>query len=161
MAGRGPAPKAANLRQRTNSKPGASVLHFNEKAPKRKVPKLPSHDMREWHAFTLQEWKRWWQSPMADKWLPSDEGGLYMLAILHDEFYKTGDVEIMKEIRLQRPCFGLTPIDRSRLQWEIVRGEDAEGRAPAKRPPSDRKVSGDPRATLLQMPAPADRKKRR
>lgn len=159
MAGHGPAPKAANLRQRTNKKSGASVLHFDGNESARAVPPLPNHDLREWHAFTVIEWQRWWQSPMAGEWLPSDQGGLYMLAILHDEFFKTGDVEIMKEIRLQRPCFGLTPIDRSRLQWEIVRGVDAEGRKPLKREPSDRKVSGDPRAVLLQMPTP--RKKRR
>lgn len=119
MAGRGPAPKPAELRQRTNRKSGATVLTVGDRRPG-KVPKLPSHDGRKWHAFTLLEWKRWWLSPMATKWIDSDFGGLYKLALLNDQYFNTGDLEVMKEIRLQEPRFGLTPLDRSRLQWEIV-----------------------------------------
>lgn len=151
MGGRGPAPKPAELRQRRNKKPGASVLTIGDAPKRRKIPELPNHDLREWHAFTLAEWKRWWQSPMAEKWIDSDLGGLAMLALLHDEFYKTGNVEVMKEIRLQRPCFGLTPLDRSRLQWEVVRADEAEQKV-NRSPLPARKVSGDPRHVLKMVP---------
>lgn len=150
MAGRGPAPKDARLRQRTNRKAGAGPLVDSSAAPapRAKVPNIPNPDLREWHALTLIEWKRWWKSPMALKWLDSDFGGLAILARLYDDYFKSGDVELLKEIRLQRPCFGLTPLDRSRLQWEIVRGDEADskgGRDPG--PPA--RVAGDPR--LLRM----------
>jgi hypothetical protein len=63
---------------------------------------------------------------MATQWLATDITGLEMLAVCYDQFYKTGNIEYMKEIRLQRPHYGLTPLDRSRLQWEVARGDEAE-----------------------------------
>jgi hypothetical protein len=152
MAGRGPAPKPSALRQRTNKKSGATVLTIGAAPTRAAVPELPNHDDRDWHPFTLREWARWWASPMAAQWLDSDLGGLAMLALLHDEFYKTGNVEIMKEIRLQRPCFGLTPLDRSRLQWEVVRADEAEQKVGQRHQAPARRASGDPRTVLQMVP---------
>jgi hypothetical protein len=98
----------------------------------------------KWHSMTLKAWQEFFESAMSTQWLPTDITGLEMLAVCYDKFYKTGDIEFMKEIRLQRPHYGLTPLDRSRLQWEVTRGEEAERKLqqqPQKRPTSDpRKV---------------------
>lgn len=147
MAGRGPAPKPSHLRQRTNHKAGARVLE----APDRPVvPKLPNPDGRTWHPMTLALWREWWESEMASEWLKTDVSGLGMLAVLYDEFFREPNVEVMKEIRLQRACFGLTPVDRSRLQWEIGKGEEAERRR--SRPTPIRKATtGDPRRLLMAI----------
>src|SRR5687767_10015919 len=128
MAGRGPAPKPSFLRQRTNRKPGASTIT----APvKPKIPPLEHPNGMLWHPATVAAWQEFFESPMAGEWLATDITGLVMLAVCYDKFYQTGDIEYIKEIRLQRQYFGLTPLDRSRLQWEVARGEEAEKKRPA------------------------------
>ncbi len=141
----GPHPKPAHLRQRTNRKAGAiSLLQMPERS---EIPALPDKDGRDWHPDTVRDWSDWWQSEMSTQWLQADIGGLRMLAVLVDEFHKTGKASILAEIRLQRQCYGLTPLDRSRLQWEVERGESADRRLRERERPA-KKVSGDPRALL-------------
>jgi hypothetical protein len=65
---------------------------------------------------------------MAAEFLQADIHGLYILAELVDRFWAEPNKELAAEIRLQRQCFGLTPIDRRRLQWEVERGESAATR---------------------------------
>lgn len=66
---------------------------------------------------------------MAPEFLPSDTFALEMLARLEDQFDKATDpnlqLKLAAEIRLQRQSFGLTPMDRRRLQWEVARIESA------------------------------------
>jgi hypothetical protein len=62
---------------------------------------------------------------MAPEFDESDIHGLFLLAVLVDQFWTEPSQQLAAEIRLQRQCFGLTPIDRRRLQWEIDRGEAA------------------------------------
>ena len=57
---------------------------------------------------------------------------------------------LANEIRLQRQCFGLTPIDRRRLEWEIEKAEGANAKG-QKRRNEGRKVKEykvDPRTAL-------------
>ena len=143
MAGRGPAPKPANLRQRTNKKAGATLIQAPESP---RVPKLVHPSGEAWHPATVAAWQEFFESPMATQWLATDITGLVMLAVCYDQFYKTGNIEYVKEIRLQRPYYGLTPLDRSRLQWEVSRGEEAERKR--QKPQPARKPAGDPRAIL-------------
>lgn len=83
---------------------------------------------------------------MASEYLPSDVDGLGRLAILVDEFYKTLDPKLMTEIRQQEARFGLSPVDRSRLQWEVAKGEEADRR---RNPPQRKQAAGDdPREAL-------------
>jgi hypothetical protein len=70
------------------------------------------------------------------------------LALLWDEFYKKPNAQLMAEIRLQESRFGLSPLDRSRLQWEIKRGEDAERQ---RVPPAPSKPTGDIRKILKMV----------
>lgn len=147
----GPAPKDPKKRQRRNKAPTAATLKL---APSGiKAPSLPKRkDDRgkfvKWHPRTLAWWKSVWASPMAGEFLDSDVHGLLVLAELEDEFHKTTDVrvrlELVREIRLQRQAFGLSPIDRRRLQWEVKKVEDDKPKRRKRRKDDE----GDPRDYL-------------
>lgn len=111
-----------------------------------KVPPIPNPDAREWHPLTRVAWQHAWESPMSTQWLDTDVDGLARLAVLWDNFYKTGHIDYIKEIRLQGAAFGLTPLDRSRLQWEVARGDDAAKKLA--RPESKAQRMSDPRKIL-------------
>jgi hypothetical protein len=147
MAGRGPAPKPAHLRQRTNRKPGAAQLETP--SGKVDVPELPNPDQREWHPMTVAFWKAIWASAMAAEWLPSDMYGLGRLVVLCDDFNKEPTAKLSAEIRMLQKDFGLTPLDRSRLSWEVQRGEEAERKRP--RPEVKKTGTNDPRAFLTAV----------
>jgi hypothetical protein len=153
MAGRGPAPKPANLRQRTNKKAGATTLVMPpvESGSSKKtedVPEIPNPDNREWHPLTLKSWRNAWLSPMASQFIETDFDGLGRLALLWDAFYREPDGKLMAEIRQQEARFGLAPLDRTRLQWEFARGEEAETRQQRRRE-SPKRTGTDPRRGLM------------
>ena len=142
----GPPPKPAHLRQRTNKKAGATVLQHSASPD---VPELPNPDGRTFHQLTLKQWSRAWGSPMASQWLQTDADALGRLALLWDNWNREpGDVRIAAEIRQEQQLFGFTPLDRSRLQWEVAKGEEAEHRLKSGKPVVKRASSGDPRAFL-------------
>lgn len=144
MAGRGPAPKPAHLRQRTNKKHGAAML---PEAPESVgEPELPAG--RVWREATVRWWGKVWTSPMATQYLPTDFEGLARLAVLVDLYDAEPSTQLMSEIRLQEARFGLSPLDRSRLAWEIARGDEAAKKAAPR--PEPRKPAVDPRK-VLQM----------
>ena len=145
---RGPAPKPSHLRQRTNKKSGFAVLRAAD--PAATVPSLPALEGEtQWHALTIAWWWRVWGSPMAGQYLPTGVDGLGRLAMLVDVFYRAPSTHVLAEIRLQESRFGLSPLDRSRLQWEIQRGEEAEQRR--QRPEAPPRASGDPRRFLTEV----------
>jgi len=88
---------------------------------------------------------------MASQWLDTDVDAMGRLAVLWDEFNK-GDTKVMAEIRLQEQRFGLSPLDRSRLQWEVARADEA-GQKTARRIDQQRKRTGthDPRHVLSMV----------
>ena len=112
-----------------------------------KTPELPE---RHWHSQTLLWWADLWSSPMAPEYDESDIHGLFVLAVLVDAFWTEPSQALAAEIRLQRQCFGLSPIDRRRLQWEIERTEDAQARGAKRRTAArpSQKQPGDPFAAL-------------
>lgn len=142
-----PLPKHPSARRRRNQASTARTLLVVHDV---KTPKLPAG--RTWHTRTKAWWADVWASPMAPEYDASDLHGLVLLAVLVDEFWKEPSQALAAEIRLQRQCFGLTPIDRRRLQWEIDRGEEAEEKIARRREgtkeakPSGRRA--DPRALL-------------
>lgn len=115
-----PVPKPASTRQRRNK---ASTNRTLSVVHDVRAPILPP--VREWDPQTREWWADVWASPMAPEFDDSDRHGLYLLAVLVDEFWLNPSQAVAAEIRLQRQCFGLTPIDRRRLQWEIDRGDAA------------------------------------
>lgn len=142
-----PTPKPAHMRQRRNKTSTSARLQAN---PKLKAPDLPG---RPWHPQTLDWWADVWSSPMAPEYDDSDRHGLYALAYLVDDFWTAESAseraKLASEIRLQRQCFGLTPIDRRRLQWEIDRGDEASERTSKRRAkPAPKAEASDPRSIL-------------
>lgn len=154
MGQRGPLPKPDALRQRRNPRPAAQTLPTEEQSASQEVPPLPPRTEGDWHPMAAEWWATVWRSPMASQWLAADmKGGLYRLAELWHAFWTASTsaarMEIAKELRLQETGFGLTPMDRKRLEWEIDKREDA---APVAE--EQRKAVGapdprsDPRAVL-------------
>lgn len=146
----GPPPKPAHLRQRTNKKSTHATLEVVDGAKPRPAPPIPNPDGRTWHPLTLKAWEKAWNSPMASQWLDTDVDGLGQLALLWDQLYKEPERadKLLPEIRLQRQCFGLTPLDRSRLQWEVNRADESERRKPK---PAPKRTGTDPRAVLMAV----------
>lgn len=145
----GPMPKPASTRARRNRTSTAATLSAD---PKLKAPDLPP---RDWHPMTLLWWADVWSSPMAPEYDDSDRHGLFALAMLVDDFWTAGTPrdrrDIAAEIRQQGQRFGLSPIDRRRLQWEIERTEAAKDqgtRRRAAKTPADIGPPADPRAIL-------------
>lgn len=137
-------PKPAQLRQRTNQKAGSATLESPESP---EIPEIPNPDGRKWHPLTVASWVRAWSSPMSSQWLDTDADALGRLALLWDAFYNRPGAGVMAEIRLQEQRFGFSPLDRSRLQWEIRRAEDVQPR----RRVSTSKVGADPRIALMAV----------
>jgi hypothetical protein len=90
-----------------------------------RVPRLPE---RAWNALTVAWWRDIWHSPMAAEYMKSDHHGLFILAALVDKFWEEPSEKLAAEIRQQRQCFGLTPLDRRRLQWTVQKVEEGEKR---------------------------------
>jgi hypothetical protein len=147
----GPAPKDSSTRARRNKTSTAAVL---SRDPKLIVPELPMD--YPWHGMTVRWWNDIWSSPMAPEYDDSDQHGLFMLAILVDDFWTadkpSGRTALAAEIRQQSQRFGLSPIDRRRLQWEIERAEDAQAQGASRRAkapaPKPGAAPADPRAIL-------------
>lgn len=145
----GPPPKPDALRQRRNTTSTRATLPSQESAAKRRVPDLPEGD---WHPRVRQWWESVWRSPMAAEFLDADmRGGLYLLADLHQARWEARAdpkalVEVAKEIRLQEVRFGLSPMDRRRLQWDVEADAPTEAKPePKKRKPPKEPVA-DPRS---------------
>jgi len=84
---------------------------------------------------------------MAPEYLQADVHGLYILAVLVDKFWRKPSTQLAGEIRLQRQCFGMTPIDRRRLEWSVEKVEQAARKQqPLLQPPPA--VVDDPRRRL-------------
>lgn len=114
------------------------------------APPLPP--VREWDWQTESWWRDVWASPMAPEYDDSDRHGLLMLAVLVDEFWKKPTWTTAAEIRLQRQCFGLSPIDRRRLQWEIEKVDEAQDRGRKRRSASaSASKAGDSLAALRAL----------
>jgi hypothetical protein len=151
MAGRGPAPKPAHLRQRTNRKAGSATISMAPPSDRSKPPTIPNPDGRVWHPLTLKAWSHAWRSPMATQWLETDADALGRLALLWDDFYRVPSADALKEIRLQSALFGLSPLDRSRLQWEVSRAEEAETKQGRRSESRKRTGTNDPRNVLRMI----------
>ena len=147
----GPAPKDPSARARRNKVSTNAKLSAN---PDLEIPPLPKRG--GWHEMTTAWWNDLWSSPMAPEFDTSDMHGLYQLALLVDDFWlseTTADrIRLAAELRMQGQRFGLSPIDRRRLQWEIERTEEAQQKGAKRRaaaPPSAPANGGsDPRSAL-------------
>lgn len=129
-------------------------MAFVDKNPLKKTPELPKR-RRKWRVETIDWWEDVWKSPMAmaGEFITVDVHGLFLLADLVDRYWRYPSPALATEIRLQRQCFGLTPIDRRRLEWTVERAEHANAKG-AKRRDQGRKFKPhqiDPRELLNQV----------
>jgi hypothetical protein len=141
-----PPPKSAGTRARRNKSSTHTTLTTVHDV---EAPSLPGD--RDWHGQTMAWWADVWASPMAPEYDVSDLHGLFLLAVLVDDFWQHPTQQLAAEIRLQRQCFGLSPIDRRRLQWEIDRGDSAAAKTRKRREavaPKPAPVTEDPRRLL-------------
>src|SRR5688572_5771886 len=123
----GPLPKRNPARRnRTSTSAKLSAVHDVE------APPLPEREA-PWHSQTVAWWADVWASPMAPEYHDSDRHGLFLLAVLVDGFWMHPTQALAAEIRLQRQSFGLTPLDRRRLQWEIERTDEAQAKGSQRR----------------------------
>lgn len=100
----------------------------------------------EWRDLTIVWWDTIWDSPMSGEWVDADVPGLVALAFLVDEFWRTGNREVAAEIRMQQREYGLSPLSRRSLQWEVIRVQRAERERPVAKTP---RRSNDPRLRLV------------
>jgi hypothetical protein len=121
----GPPPKPAATRRRRNKAP--APVKLPSETPTRKTPTLPgairySKATRDW-------WATVWASPMATIWLAADVPALVRLATLV-ELVNQGEATamVLAEIRQLEDRFGLSPLARRRLQWEVEQAAGAEAK---------------------------------
>lgn len=148
----GPQPKNPSTRARRNKQSTAATLKADAAIV---APELP--DGFGWHSLTLEWWRDVWASPMAPEYDDSDRHGLFMLAMVVNDFWTaespTSRKEAAAEIRLQAQRFGLSPMDRRRLQWEIERTDEAQAKGDRRRSAGERKqpAGDDPRKGLYAV----------
>lgn len=119
-----------------------------EVSPRLRAPSLP--DSREWNAMTKRWWHDVWASPMSSEYLRADEHGLFRLAVLVDMFWVEPSRELAAEIRIQQQAFGLTPLDRRRLEWNIEQVEQAKDKRDRTRSLHGLVISGDDPRNVLR-----------
>lgn len=144
----GPAPKNPAVRQRRNARATRATLPA-ETQPIASAPRLPKNPNGEWETLTRKWWRDVWSSPMRDEFLRADLGALFRLAILVDMFWKSGSLDIAKEIRMIEKEFGLTPMSRRRLEWTVEDVQEKKERGELRRSKRAILVGGDdPRGAL-------------
>jgi hypothetical protein len=121
-----PLPKHPSQRQRRNRRSTIATLPVTSSAAF--VP-LPARTP-PWKPATMAWWGLIWASPMATEWVDADVPGLIKLAGLEERFWvadaKGDTAEMVKasaEARYLMREYGLTPMARRALQWEIKRLE--------------------------------------
>ena len=167
MAGQGPPAKDASTRQRRNKTSTKAVLHAVENPD---IPPLPPADewlagiedeepgapAREWPKPVQRWWEDIWSSPMSTEFVDSDIHGLYlacfyMSQVLNPWLKMTDRISASKAYEVQVRNFGLNPMSRRTLQWEIERSEEAKAKGDKRRqrarsgPESDSPEPADPR----------------
>ena len=124
---RGRHPKDPAIRQRTNKSPSRAVLSQDGEHQRKRAPRLPAKEGEtDWRPETRSWWYCVWHSPMAAEYLDADIPALHRLAALIDQFWTEPKATLAAEIRLQQQAFGLTPLDRRRLEWSIEQVETAK-----------------------------------
>lgn len=151
-----PAKKHPSARARANRATTAATLTVATGVapdlPPRPAEVVDGKTVRSWHRETKAWWADIWASPMSNEYHESDRHGLFVLAVLIDQFWRAPDTKLASEIRLQRVAFGMTPYDRRRLEWTIESAEESKDRGQARRERAGTKqpaAKTDPRLALV------------
>jgi len=141
----GPAPKDPATRQRRNTRSTKAALPAEGLGLKR-VPLMPKGPADwVWHDRTRAWWRELWKSPMAANLVAMDLQGIERLAFVVDRAHHSpGDAKLEEQIAKLSMPYGLSPLDRRRLEWSIEPPKPKAATAPAK--PVD--AGPDPRSLL-------------
>lgn len=122
--GRGPAPKPANRRARTNADPiPTTVLQFH-RAEQPDLPETqPTGD--PWPAQTVAWWQMWADSAQAAIMTAGDWSFLLDTAPLHARLWM-GETTVAAELRLRVAKFGQTIEDRARLRITFADADEKD-----------------------------------
>jgi len=82
------------------------------------------------------------------EFLRGDEPALFRLVVLVDLFWKTGSLKVAGEIRLMEREFGLTPLSRRRLEWNVAQAKEATDKLERRRVREAKPIDVDPRGVL-------------
>lgn len=132
MAGYGPTPSDPNKKTRTNKTSTRATLGIIENPDIPPMP--PASDYvaeRAWNPAVVRWWNDIWSSPMSSEFMSSDIHGLYLgCKQLHESLNTsnkpTDQASFMTKFEQTIRNFGLNPMARRALQWEIERGTEAE-----------------------------------
>jgi len=162
------APPRKNLTQRgrrNSSLPGATVvLHpYDPHGPRNVTPNLPKREAidfdgnvtkEEWHPMAVTLWREIWHSPMASQYTSVDILTMLRVVELQHAFYTSSSIDEKRkcsvELRLLSQLFGLSPLDRARLKWEIDKGDEAEQNSARRNAVQRGRPRTDPRITVPQ-----------
>lgn len=138
MAGRGPAPKPASQRARTNSDPMGVRVVKAEPVPAPDLPEtMPGGD--PWPVETVTWWEHWRNDPLAAEFRTSDWDELLTAALLHGRVW-SGEVKYAAELRLRVAKFGATQEDRARLRITYAHADEADDKVARRRAATDQPV---------------------
>lgn len=150
----GPNAKHPSVRARRNTTSTRAKLTkkatSTRKTSSPTVPKLPS--TIDWYSDVEAWWADLWGSEPRDEWIDADLHLLFVAARLYQmmldpETKVTAAKACAGEFRQIMTQFGLTPMARRTLQWEIEKPEDTGKNTPAKKAPAKRAAKkADPRA---------------
>ena len=150
----GPLPKDPAIRQRRNKSTSRALLPA-EMSPIEEQPRLPRHPGgTKWHKMARAWWADVWASPMRYEFVRGDLPALFRLVLMVDHYWWNAEEGVQalntaKEIRLMEREFGLTPLSRRRLEWQVATAEEAQDRHAIARSRRAMPVNGnDPREAL-------------
>lgn len=145
---RGRYPKEPELRQRRNKATSRAILSAvpDMDEPRKRAPILPVGT--DWHAMTRRWWKKVFASPMATEYLDADVEALLRLAVVVNDFWKRPKLATFEAINRAQAMFGLTPMDRKRLEWQIEQTKNARKGHKPERPATP---EGDARNVLRAL----------
>ncbi|MCV7354484.1 phage terminase small subunit [Mycolicibacterium fluoranthenivorans] len=139
--------RATLVKKAAPAKPPAEPAATAEQAVERKTPTLP--DSIEWYPSVTEWWDDLWTSEPRDQWIDADVHLLFVAARIYQAMLDpatkvTAAKALAGEFRQIMVQFGLTPMSRRTLQWEITSPEKTSGTTPPAKRTAPK--AADPRA---------------
>jgi len=142
MPGRGPAPKDASQRRRTNTPTRGEWTEV--RAPAKPViptlAKAAPAPSGGWPARSKAVWESWRQDPATTVWGPGDLAAAVELIYVHAGWVELGPASLAAEIRMRSEALGLSPKGKQDRRLRVVVDEPMPAvsrRAGAKIPTRD------------------------
>ncbi|TDD97161.1 hypothetical protein [Actinomadura rubrisoli] len=97
-----------------------------------KAPKL--YKRASYCAATQRWWDTWASSPQAEVFMATDWERLQQLAVIVEQYWQTGDKNLMAEIRLNEERLGATVRDRQSLRMSYKESDTKKAERPSDSP---------------------------